>query len=67
MRAPVLEKITSPSNPLVKGLKALHAKKGRAETGLFLAEGARLASEAAELGITPEASDLVNKDGSPVY
>lgn len=24
-------------------------------------------AEAAELGITPEASDLVNKDGSPVY
>jgi TrmH family RNA methyltransferase len=29
-------------------------KKGRAETGLFLAEGARLALEAADLGIWPE-------------
>jgi TrmH family RNA methyltransferase len=35
-------------------LKALHAKKGRAETGLFLAEGARLALEAADLGAWPD-------------
>ncbi|HYD71760.1 MAG TPA: RNA methyltransferase [Candidatus Binatia bacterium] len=47
-------KITSPSNPLIKTLKSLHAKKGRAETGLFLAEGARLATEAADLGAWPE-------------
>ncbi len=46
--------VTSAANPLVKMLKALHAKKGRAETGLFLAEGARLAVEAAEIGIWPE-------------
>jgi len=46
--------ITSPSNPLIKTLKSLHAKKGRAETGLFLAEGARLAVEAADLGLWPE-------------
>ncbi|MDX2234434.1 MAG: RNA methyltransferase, partial [Hyphomonadaceae bacterium] len=47
-------KITSPANPLVKTLKALHAKKGRAESGLFLAEGARLASEAAQAGVWPQ-------------
>jgi TrmH family RNA methyltransferase len=46
--------ITSASNPQIKMLKGLHAKKGRAETGLFLAEGARLAVEAAELGVWPE-------------
>lgn len=46
--------ITSASNPQIKALKALHAKKGRAETGLFLAEGARLAVEAADLGVWPE-------------
>ncbi len=46
--------ISSPSNPLIKTLKSLHAKKGRAETGLFLAEGARLAVEAAALGVWPE-------------
>lgn len=47
-------KISSASNPLIKTLKSLHAKKGRAETGLFLAEGARLAREAADLGVWPE-------------
>lgn len=46
--------ITSASNPLIKTLKALHAKKGRVETGLFLAEGARLALEAADLNAWPE-------------
>jgi TrmH family RNA methyltransferase len=50
----MLHKISSASNPQIKTLKALHAKKGRAETGLFLAEGARLAAEAAELGVWPE-------------
>ena len=48
------QQITSASNPLIKMLKSLHAKKGRAETGLFLAEGARLAVEAADLGVWPE-------------
>lgn len=46
--------ITSASNPLIKTLKSLHMKKGRSETGLFLAEGARLAVEAADLGVWPE-------------
>ena len=46
--------ITSASNPLIKTLKSLHAKKGRAETGLFLGEGARLAVEAADLGVWPD-------------
>lgn len=46
--------ITSAANPQIKALKSLHMKKGRAETGLFLAEGARLAVEAADLGVWPE-------------
>jgi len=46
--------ISSAANPLIKTLKSLHAKKGRSETGLFLAEGARLAVEAADLGVWPE-------------
>jgi TrmH family RNA methyltransferase len=46
--------ITSAANPLIKTLKTLHSKKGRAETGLFLAEGARLAVEAADLGVWPD-------------
>ncbi|MFN7056929.1 TrmH family RNA methyltransferase [Hyphomonas sp.] len=39
------EYITSPSNPLIKLLKSLERKKERAETGLFLAEGARIVAE----------------------
>lgn len=46
--------IASAANPQVKALKSLHLKKGRAETGLFLAEGARSAIEAADLGVWPE-------------
>lgn len=46
--------ITSASNPLIKTLKSLHAKKGRTESGLFLAEGARLAREAADLSVWPD-------------
>jgi TrmH family RNA methyltransferase len=46
--------ISSASNPLIKTLKSLHTKKGRSETGLFLAEGARLAREAADLGVWPQ-------------
>ncbi len=37
--------ITSTSNPLIKTLKSLERKKGRTETGLFLAEGARLVEQ----------------------
>jgi RNA methyltransferase, TrmH family len=50
----MLHKVTSAANPVVKMLKSLHAKKGRAETGLFLAEGARLIEEAAQLGNWPD-------------
>jgi TrmH family RNA methyltransferase len=50
----MLHKVTSAANPIVKTLKSLHAKKGRAETGLFLAEGARLIEEAAQLGKWPD-------------
>jgi TrmH family RNA methyltransferase len=48
-----LYKITSPANPAIKTLKSLHSKKGRGETGLFLAEGARLVWEASQSGIWP--------------
>ncbi len=52
--ANMAQHITSTSNPQIKTLKSLHLKKARAETGLFLAEGARLAIEAADLGVWPE-------------
>ena len=38
--------ITSASNPSIKLLRSLERKKGRNETGLFLAEGARLIEQA---------------------
>lgn len=50
----MVHRITSAANPQIKTLKSLHTKKGRAETSLFLAEGARLALEAADLGAWPE-------------
>jgi len=59
------ELITSTSNPLVKSLKSLERKKERAETGLFLAEGARIVSEGLARGWHPEtvviAADMANR------
>lgn len=48
------ELLTSPSNPLIKMLKSLERKKERAETGLFLAEGARIVGQGLARGWTPE-------------
>lgn len=63
----MIQKITSPSNPTIKMLKSLHLKKERAETGLFLGEGLRLATEAAALGRWPEwlavSSASLTRDG----
>lgn len=44
--------ITSPSNPVIKDLKALEMRKRRKETGLFLVEGLRSVIEGMELGAT---------------
>jgi RNA methyltransferase, TrmH family len=46
--------ITSLSNPTVKAVRALHMRKAREETGLFLAEGLKIVTEAVELGRTPK-------------
>ena len=46
--------ITSLSNPLVKAARGLHLRKAREESGLFLAEGLKIAAEAVELGRTPK-------------
>jgi len=50
--APVAESkvVTSLTNPVVKDLRALHMKKERAESGLFLAEGLKLVTDALEEG-----------------
>ncbi len=45
-----LETITSSANPLVKTLRSLDRKKTRSETGLFLAEGARLVEQGLSAG-----------------
>ena len=42
--------VTSLANPVVKELRALHMKKERAESGLFLAEGLKLVTDALEEG-----------------
>lgn len=49
---PIMEKplITSLSNPLIKQARALHQKKARRESGLFLVEGIHHVGEAVEAG-----------------
>src|SRR5207248_11728041 len=46
--------IASLSNPTVKRLRLLHERRGRAQQGLFLAEGVRLVEEALEGGAQPD-------------
>ena len=46
--------ITSLTNPTVKAARALHMRKARDETGLFLAEGLKIVTEAVELGHAPQ-------------
>lgn len=50
----MIQDVLSAANPTLKLLRSLHAKKHRLETGLFLAEGARCATEAALQGAWPE-------------
>ncbi len=45
--------VTSLQNERVKAARALHMRKGREESGLFLAEGLKFAVEAMELGFAP--------------
>jgi RNA methyltransferase, TrmH family len=54
MNAPRIREIASPSNPLVKDIRALHMRKARAETGLFVAEGVRTLHAALDHGFVPE-------------
>lgn len=50
IRDGAIKRITSPANPAVKEVRALHQKKHRAATGLFLAEGLRILAEAVDRG-----------------
>ena len=45
--------ITSLTNETVKSVRALHLRKAREESGLFLAEGLKIVAEAVDLGFTP--------------
>jgi TrmH family RNA methyltransferase len=45
--------ITSLTNPTVKAVRALHMRKEREESGLFLAEGLKIVIEAIDLGHAP--------------
>lgn len=46
-------RITSLANPTVKAVRALHLRKERDETGLFVAEGLKNVTEGVELGRRP--------------
>jgi TrmH family RNA methyltransferase len=47
-------RITSLANPTVKAVRALHLRKERDETGLFVAEGLKNVTEGVELGHAPK-------------
>ena len=49
-RTGTFKQVTSLANPLVKEIRALHQKKHRDETGLFIAEGQKLVRDAVESG-----------------
>jgi TrmH family RNA methyltransferase len=49
-RAGIFRKVTSLANPLVKDIRALHLKKHRDETRLFIAEGQKLVRDAVDGG-----------------
>jgi len=57
--------ITSFSNETVKQLRALRDKKARRDTGLFLAEGLRIITEARDSGLLPET--IVFAGGQPLH
>ncbi|HLZ84815.1 MAG TPA: RNA methyltransferase, partial [Caulobacteraceae bacterium] len=45
--------VTSLANPTVKAVRALHMRKARQESGLFLVEGLKAVAEAVDLGRAP--------------
>ena len=46
--------ISSLTNPTVKAVRALHLRKEREESGLFLSEGLKIVVDAVELGYAPK-------------
>ena len=55
--------VTSLTNPTVKAVRALHLRKEREETGLFVAEGLKNVTEGVELGHAPKVL-LYGKDAA---
>ena len=53
MTSPDPRRVTSLANPLVKLARGLHLRKAREESGLFLAEGLKIVTEAVDLGHAP--------------
>lgn len=53
MTAPDARRVTSLTNPLVKLARGLHLRKDREASGLFLAEGLKIVTEAVDLGYAP--------------
>ena len=49
-----LRTVTSLTNPTVKAVRALHLRKERDETGLFVAEGLKVVTEGIETGHAPK-------------
>ena len=45
--------VTSLTNPTVKAVRGLHLRKERDQSGLFVAEGLKIVTEAVELGHAP--------------
>ena len=54
MEQAVTKAVTSLSNATVKAVRALHMRKAREETNLFLAEGLKVITEGVELGRAPK-------------
>jgi TrmH family RNA methyltransferase len=56
--------VTSLTNPTVKAVRGLHMRKEREESGLFLAEGLKIITEALDLGFAPKTL-LVSREARP--
>ena len=54
MTASFIREITSLANENVKMVRSLHLRKDREASGLFLAEGLKIATEAMQLGYAPQ-------------
>ncbi len=53
VRSGSVKHVSSTANPIIKAVRALHQRKARVESGLFLAEGHKLILDALAAGWTP--------------